>query len=133
MDDQAGRRHAPLDDHAPAAAARGAHERPAPGARASVLDIGGATGALLLWTDASLAGAEVDIRRLGEDPPAVHTAIHPRQVNGRIRYAGLYPALPAGRYEILLAPPGSAGNPVVEVQGARVVEYDASDREAPAG
>ncbi len=53
-----------------------------------VLDIGPGTGALVLLTPPDLEGAEIDIS--GADDPGAD----------RVRYAAVYPCLPAGTYTI---------------------------------
>jgi len=65
-----------------------------------VLDIGGDIGALVLHTPHELAGLEIDIFRVGEDRPAMHTAVRPRHLpNGHV-HAAVYPTVPAGDYVV---------------------------------
>ena len=84
-----------------------AHEHPHPHphppeaahvvARAAVLDIGADVGAVLVHTEADLDGEEIE---LYDEAGAylMHTEVHGRDLAGQRRYAGLFPAVPAGSY-----------------------------------
>ena len=65
-----------------------------------VLDIGGDIGALVLHTPHELAGMEIDIFRVGEERPAMHTAVRARHLPGGHIHAAVYPTVPAGDYEV---------------------------------
>jgi hypothetical protein len=95
-----------------------------------VLDIGGDVGALVVYTPEQLAAMEIDIMRVGETHPAMHTAVRLREVPGRRTYAAVYPAVPAGDYVL----PAVAGLPSfgVTVTGGRVTEVDWRDVPASA-
>jgi hypothetical protein len=84
-----------------------------------VLNLGAGTGALILFTPASLAGAEIEISRGGE-PGArrTHAQVRPRQLPGQTRYAAVYPDLPTGRYTIWRDPHTPAA--AVTVAGGQV-------------
>ena len=68
-----------------------------------MVDIGGSVGALVVTTTAALDGAQIEICPRGADRAArTHTIVRPRQVPGRGPvYAGVFPALPAGEYDLL--------------------------------
>jgi hypothetical protein len=76
------------------------------GAGTVVLDLGAGIGALVLYTPAALDGEEIEISRAGH--PRTHSRVRPRQTSAGLRYAAVYPGLPAGDYTIWhpAAPPG---------------------------
>lgn len=63
----------------------------------SVLDIGGDIGAAVVVTPGALEGEELEIRPAGGEWDGTHTAVRRR---GPGCCAALFPAVPAGRYEI---------------------------------
>ena len=85
-----------------------------------VLDIGAHAGALVLYTEADLSGAEVEIRPGGGPWQGVHTAVRERRVGRRVLYAGVFGSLPAGTYEVRLKDggPGSFAMQVEVVAGS---------------
>ncbi len=85
-----------------------------------VLDIGGDVGALVLHTPHELAGLEIDIFRVGEDTPAMHTAVRERHLPGGHIHAAVYPAVPAGDY--VVAATGDRPALAVTIQGGSVTE-----------
>jgi hypothetical protein len=64
-----------------------------------VLDIGAGTGALILHTPAGLDGREIEIS-LADAAARTHSQVRQRKMSGAIRYAAVYPALPAGEYTL---------------------------------
>ena len=66
-----------------------------------VLDLGPGVGALVLHAPPELNGREIDIS-VRQDPHArrTHSRVRPRHTPAGIRYAAIYPALPAGDYTI---------------------------------
>ncbi|MBE7189296.1 hypothetical protein [Jatrophihabitans endophyticus] len=113
-----------------------------------VLDIGGDVGALVVHTDASLRGVEIEISPNdghGHDvfqaehphehthadghththahtPGTTHVEVLGRRVGDEIRYAAIYPGLREGDYT-LWNPDGTAAH-TVRVVGGEVVELD---------
>lgn len=85
-----------------------------------LLDIGGNIGALVLHTSAELAGVEIEISRTGDDTHRSHVAVRERRGTGSVRYAAIYPALPAGDYT-LWRPDGQPATRVT-ITGAQVTE-----------
>jgi hypothetical protein len=85
-----------------------------------VLDIGPHAGALVLYTDADLLGAEVEIRPDGVTWQGVHTAVRERHVGPKVLYAGVFGSLPGGSYELRLKDggPGSVAMQVEVVAGS---------------
>ncbi len=66
-----------------------------------VMDVGGDIGALMLYTPAAMDGREIEISHDGQ-PGArrTHAQVRARQLPAGIRYAAVYPGLPAGAYTI---------------------------------
>ena len=93
---------------------------------ALVLDIGGDVGALILYADEHLIGAEIDITPMGQHQHhGVHTAIRRRRAGERDIVCGVYPELPAGIYTVW----GVDGDRIatVGIEGGRVAELRAGD------
>ena len=72
-----------------------------------VLDIGPGTGALVLFTPATMLGAEIDISQEGQAAPRTHSQVRQRVSGGQpggsesdVSYAAVYPRLAAGRYAV---------------------------------
>jgi hypothetical protein len=72
------------------------------GPGAVVLDIGPHAGALVLYTDEDLAGAEIEIRPGGGAWTGTHTEVRARHVGGPARYAGVFGSLAPGPYDLRL-------------------------------
>jgi hypothetical protein len=87
-----------------------------------VLDIGDGVGALVLYTGPELAGQEVEVSPQGEDRTRVHTAVHEREVMGRVVFAGVFPDLPEGQYRIWTDEPSRVAK--VTIVSGRVAEVD---------
>lgn len=67
---------------------------------ATVLDIGDDVGALVLYTEAALAGAEIEISPAGRPLRRQHVAVHGREIGtGRV-HAAVYYGLAAGTYDL---------------------------------
>jgi len=68
---------------------------------AVILDIGGDTGALVLYASAEDDTAEIEISP-GTDPaaPRSHNQVHPRRAPAGTVYSAVYPALAAGEYTL---------------------------------
>jgi hypothetical protein len=74
---------------------------PAPsGPGTVVLDIGGDIGAAMVVAPASLVGTEIEIRQAGGAWDGTHTAIRQRDLGDTTSFAGVFPALLAGDYEL---------------------------------
>jgi hypothetical protein len=65
-----------------------------------VLDIGGDAGALVVVTTEELHYKEIEIRVVGEPWAGAHTAIRERRQGSRVQFAGVFPRLDAGLYEL---------------------------------
>ncbi len=87
-----------------------------------MLDIGHGIGALVLYTGAELRGQEIEVSLKGHDARRIHTAIHERRVKGRAIFAGVYPALPVGDYNIWRDGPEPIGT--VTIGDGQVAEVD---------
>lgn len=88
------------------------------------VDVGPARGALVVRAPAERAGLEVEIHPVGAPGQRTHVWVLPRQVlpSAPVTYAGLFPSLEPGEYQIL-EPDGSPGNRVAVV-AAGVVTAD---------
>ena len=87
-----------------------------------VLDIGGNIGSLMILTDQTLAGAEIEVSPVGADARRTHIAIRQRRSPGGTRWAGIFPGLQAGRYTVWSVE--DEARDVVTVVGGEVVELD---------
>ena len=85
-----------------------------------VLDVGGDVGALVLVTEATMAGEEIHISPYGEPDGGRHVAVHPRTFGGRTIHAAVYADLAAGRYQ--LWSPDGAPAMTATVAGGAVTE-----------
>jgi hypothetical protein len=89
-----------------------------------VLEVGGATGAAVIFTGADLGGEEIEIRSSGTPWSGTHVAVRERRLCNGSRWAALFGSLPEGGYEARLK--GDPGSPVIRIQvsGGRVVSTD---------
>ena len=87
-----------------------------------VLEIGDGIGALLLYTDPYLVGAEVEISLSGHDDERQHKEVLERPLDGRVVYAAAFDGLPEGTYTLWLDDVALARE--VAVSGGRVAECD---------
>lgn len=92
-----------------------------------VLDIGGSTGALLVHVTCERAGTEIDIRRLGEPWSGAHTGVRERHGAQHVFFAGLFPALEEGTYEIRWRGGISGSRRIVDVTPGSVTETALSE------
>jgi len=88
-----------------------------------VLDIGPHAGAVVLYTNEDLAGAEIEIRP-GDGPwLGAHTAVRERHVGSRVLYAGVFASLAPGAYDFRRKGGGTGSFALtLEVQAGRVTE-----------
>jgi len=93
-----------------------------------VIDIGGRVGALVVYTDAAVAGLEIEVTPTDGAGPPTHTAVRERRLPRGTRFAAVFPALPAGSYR--LPPIGSAPGRDVTVGPGRVTEVHLNPKEA---
>ncbi|MGH9120002.1 MAG: phospholipase [Acidimicrobiales bacterium] len=91
---------------------------------ALVVDIGGETGALVVYAPADLAGQEIEIARDGTIPDhPVHNVVRPRRIGiDDVVCAAVFPDLPAGRYVPFGGPRVRAE--AFTVTGGRVTEIE---------
>jgi hypothetical protein len=80
----------------------GNHHSTDPSGTASVvLDVGGATGAIAVYTGPERCGQEIEVSLAGAaEPVRTHAAVRAREVRPRTLYAALIAELPAGRYVV---------------------------------
>jgi hypothetical protein len=67
-----------------------------------MLDLGPGVGALVLHTDATLHGKEIEISPAGSDEERSHKQVHERPVAGRPLYGAVFDSLAAGDYTLWL-------------------------------
>jgi hypothetical protein len=93
---------------------------PAAACASVALDIGGGCGALVLYPSERYRGREIEISRLGDDAPRVHTGVHERRAQARWVLTAIFGSLPAGEYRVWedAVTPG----PVVTVSEGAVAE-----------
>jgi hypothetical protein len=84
-----------------------------------VLDLGGHTGALIVYTSPDLHGREIEISR--EEDGRVHSAVRERRVRDGSFHSAVYPDLPAGFYTVWWDEKTSAGT--VSVHGGGIAEF----------
>ncbi len=88
-----------------------------------VLDIGGDTGALVVFAPEQLVGREVEITPAGHDHVhPMHNVVRRRQVGGRVLCAAVFPDVRAGTY--LPYADGATVPRPFEVRGGAVTEIE---------
>jgi hypothetical protein len=87
-----------------------------------VLDIGGNTGALLIFTAASRAGDEIEVCPASEWWRRTHAQVHARFVGETTLYAAVYPELEAGNY--VCCGEACDTNPAFTIIGGEVTQLD---------
>lgn len=87
-----------------------------------VLNIGGAIGALIIYTDADAVGREIELSPKGENAARFHNQVHARAINGSTLFAAVYPEIRAGEYNVW----GDASTPAgsITIQGGQVATID---------
>jgi hypothetical protein len=65
-----------------------------------VLDLGPGAGALVLYTPAGQAGAEIEVSLTGAGGGRTHSMVRPRHLAGATMHAAVYPGLSPGEYTI---------------------------------
>jgi hypothetical protein len=88
----------------------------------AVLDIGGDTGALVVYADSSLEGQEVEIAGYSEPGHVAHNVVRARPAAAGVVFAAVFPAVTAGEYRVLDRE-GMSGRAFV-VAGGAVAEVD---------
>lgn len=102
-----------------------------------VLDLGGDTGALIIYTGRDLHGREIEISRTADpaagadDAPRTHSAVRERRVRDGTFHSAVYPDLPAGLYTVWWDDRTPAG--AVTVSGGSVAEFVWPTRVTPGG
>jgi hypothetical protein len=111
--------HAPGHQHGHAAGH--VRERPPENTDNLILDIGAGTGALVVHAAADRDQAEVEISPAGTGQARTHNVVRLRNAPGRSVYAAVFPALPAGRYDVWRDQAAKAGT--VLVHGGEVASF----------
>jgi hypothetical protein len=89
-----------------------------------VLDIGGTVGALIIYTDPSELGREIELSPRGRTDARFHNQVHQRSFNGRTLYAAVYPDVHEGDYVIWGEGEGEEPTGTVTVRGGEVATLD---------
>ena len=84
-----------------------------------VLDIGGDTGALIIYTGRDQYGREIEISR--DDEPRTHSAVRERRVQDGTFHSAVYPDLSAGFYTVWWDNRTPAGT--IAVTGGVIAEF----------
>ncbi|MDG4807987.1 phospholipase [Micromonospora sp. WMMD1120] len=84
-----------------------------------VLELGGDTGALIIYTSPDLRGREIEISR--GDERRVHSAVRERRVRDGSFHSALYPELPGGTYTVWWDDRTPAGT--ISVHGGEIAEF----------
>ncbi len=87
-----------------------------------VLDIGGDTGAAVIYTDSSLSGCEIEIKPEGQSWEGMHTSVRRRDLRDAAFFAGVFGSLPAGYYQHRIKGTTSESVMTIEVAGGGVSE-----------
>jgi hypothetical protein len=87
-----------------------------------MLDIGDDVGALVLITDASLVGAEIEVSPLGRSDLRTHAEVHPRRAGGDTLHAAIFVRLLAGPYTVW-RPHGEAWG-IATIEGGKVAQLN---------
>lgn len=97
-----------------------------------MLDLGGDTGALIIYTGRDLHGREIEISRV--DQPAAkrtHVAVRERIVRDGVFHSAVYPDLPAGLYTVWWDEDTAAGT--ISVTGGAIAEFAWPSSAPPGG
>nr|MDT0659229.1 phospholipase [Micromonospora sp. DSM 115978] len=98
------------------------HNLGASGTGSVVLELGGDTGALIIYTGQEWHGREIEISLVGSaGGPRTHSAVRERRVRDGVFFSAVYPELPAGTYTVWRDGLAVAGE--VTVPGGGVVEF----------
>jgi hypothetical protein len=87
-----------------------------------VLDIGGDSGAAVIFTPASLDGSEIEIRPVGEPWTGTHTGVRQRNLRDGARFAAVFGTLPAGEYQLRVRGTGSEPIMGLAITGGIIAE-----------
>jgi len=109
------------DQHQHQHAAGHPHQHAPDSADNLLLDIGADTVALVIHAAAGRDQAEVEISAGGGGQPRTHNVVRRRQTPGRTVYAAVFPALPAGEYDVWRDAVTRAGT--VLVHGGQVASF----------
>ncbi len=91
-----------------------------------VLEIGPDLGALIVHTDATMHGVEIEISPSGDDARRSHKQVLERSVGGRPAYTAVFDQLPPGTYTLWTD--GVARVRRVKVRSARIAKLQWPDR-----
>jgi hypothetical protein len=110
--------HDQRHNHGPAEERYGPRAQP----ESVVLEIGGDLGALIVHTDASMVGVEVEISATGSDDERSHKEVLEREIEGRPAYTVVFDKVCAGAYTLWVD--DVAREHGVAVIGGAVAELD---------
>jgi hypothetical protein len=87
-----------------------------------VLDIGGDTGALIIYADEDRCSEEIELSPKEREASRMHNQVHERRLHGHAVFAAVYPDLQAGDYIIWKNDTTPAGG--VTIVGGEVATVD---------
>jgi hypothetical protein len=87
-----------------------------------VLDIGGDTGAAVIYTESALRGSEIEIRPKGQPWRGVHTGVRQRDLPDKVCFAAVFGSIASGSYELRIKGTDSDAVMEIEIVGARIAE-----------
>ena len=99
----------------------GAHEHAPASNDNLLLDIGGDTGALIIYAPRARDQAEIEISPSASEQARTHNVVRVRKAPGGSVYAAVFPALPAGDYVVWHDGAIRAGT--VPVRGGQVASF----------
>ena len=94
-----------------------------------VLDIGEDIGALIIHTDASMLGTEVEISATGQDDRRAHKDVLEREISGHPAYTAVFDKIREGSYTLWVDQQARARD--VVVSGGMIAELDWAIRPGP--
>jgi hypothetical protein len=94
-----------------------------------LLELGGDLGALIVYTDPVLHGAEIEISGSKDDGSRSHKDVLERSIDGHPTYAAVFDLLTQGSYTLWVEDNPCARS--IEVEAGRVVELDWRTTTAP--
>ncbi|MGR6317340.1 phospholipase [Micromonospora soli] len=86
-----------------------------------VLDLGGDSGALIIYTGRELHGREIEISRADREGRRTHSAVRERHVRDGVFHSAVYPDLESGLYTVWWDEGTPAG--AISVAGGAVAEF----------
>jgi hypothetical protein len=87
-----------------------------------VLDIGGDTGAAVIYTDSSLSGSEIEIRPAGQPWRGVHTGVRQRDLQDEVCFAAVFGGIATGSYQLRIKGTDTGPIMAIDIVGGGIAE-----------